>query len=235
MRLAGAENRRFKGRDVLGPIAAGFFLVLLSVIPQPALSEWRILGPMMAEPDWLDLPAVERAKQAEAEELARQRERDALQAWRVSEAQRRASMPRRAEAQSRDGLAKLSFGCSETGTIYISMVLTGYDTEAGIVRVTHWVDEQLPRRVPWFSISDDLELRVFTDRTVFVEQFLQSFSGGEAVTVQVETFPAVQFSSPNRAEIVAPILKNCQQLATEIDRPAPGTRDSQEMMDGDTG
>ncbi len=204
-------------------------LMLLNLIPGPAQSEWRILGPMMAEPDWLDLPAVERAEREKAEAEAKQREMEALQAWQIAEAERRANLPRRAEALSLDGAAKLSFGCSETGTVFISMVLTGYESAAGIVRVTHWVDDDLPRRVPWFSVAADLELRVFTDRAVFVEQFLQSFSGGEAVTVQVETFPAVQFSSPNRASVVGPILKNCQQIATEIGEPAMPNDDSQEM------
>lgn len=189
----------------------------------------------MTEPDWLDQPAVQRAEREKAEAEERRRKLEALQAWHLAETERRANLPRRAEAQSLDGAAKLSFGCSETGTVFVSMVLTGYDTAAGIVRVTHWVDDDLPRRVPWFSVAADLELRVFTDRAVFVEQFLQSFSGGEAVTVQVETFPAVQFSSPSRADVVAPILKNCQQIATEIDEPAIPIGESQEMVGDDTG
>jgi len=202
----------------------------LWVIPFPAVSEWRVLGPMMAEPEWLDRPAVARANQEMAAKEAKEREQAALKAWRLAEADRRANLPRRAEAQSVDGGAMLSFGCSESGTLYVSMVLTGYETESGIVRVTHWVDDELPRRVPWFSVAADLELRVFTDRTVFVDQFLRSVSEGESVAVQVETFPTVEFSSPAREAVVAPIIRNCQLLATGISSPVMPTDDSKEEM-----
>lgn len=210
-------------------VLTGLFLtVLTGVIPSLASAEWRVLGPMMESPDWLDQAAIDMAKQAEAAALAVENADMARENWHLAETQRRGELPRMAETVSVDGGARLGFGCSPDGDVFLTLVISGYEIEAGIVTVTHWVDDNPPSRVPWFSVPAGLELKIFTDRDFYVDQFLETVSGGETLTMQVETFPQAEFAAPNRQQIVAPILKNCIVLSKKIKTPARFMPETQE-------
>lgn len=175
---------------------------------------------MMQTPDWLDQAAIDLAKQAEAAEAADLSAEQAREQWLFKEQERRNALPRTAETVSLNGAARLAFGCGEDGTLFLSLVVSGYEAETPIVRVTHWMDDGLPNRAPWYSAPADLELRAYIDRAVYVEQFLKTASGGGMVSLQVETFPEAVFSAPDRLKVVAPILENCLELTSNVELPA---------------
>ena len=201
---------------VAGALLASHFCLM----PAMAGAEWQVRGPVTELPTWLDGAAFDQARQAEAAETALERAERARQRWLIREQERRAGLARVAETVSSDGRAKLAFGCGSEGGLYMSLLVSGYRVENGMVRVTHWVDDGLPGRVPWYSVPGDLEMRVFTDRAFFVEQFLQDASEGARFAVQVETFPAVVFPAPDRARVIAPIMENCMELASDMRMPA---------------
>lgn len=200
------------------------------MIPSQGSAEWHVKGPMMTAPDWLDAPAYKRSLQEEADATEAERRQAAQEAWEISEQERVNALPRRAETISADGAASLSFGCSLDGEMFVAVVLNGYQTEKGVVRVTHQIDQRQTWRNPWYAVAADLELRAFSDRRGFVDQFMRSLAAGRTVTLQIETFPTATFLAPDSQEIVRPILENCGELSRKAAELAEKTMIDKEIM-----